>query len=114
LEKLIRPGWEKLKVFAIMWGTLIQWLEEHSLQCFYVKYFGVHCPGCGFQRGLILLMKGELWASIKMYPPLIPTLFMFGFLVLHLFQHFERGGAILKNSFIFVVSLMILNYFLKL
>lgn len=96
-----------------MWQALINWLEEHMFQCFYVKYFGVHCPGCGFQRGLILLMKGELWASIKMYPPLIPTLLMFAFLFLHLILRFEKGGAILKNSFIFVVSLMILNLFLK-
>lgn len=92
---------------------MIEWLEEHMMSCFYVKYFGVHCPGCGSQRALILLLKGEFWASIKMYPPLIPTILLLAFMILHMFMRFENGGTILKNSFIFVISLMMLNFFLK-
>lgn len=92
---------------------MIQWLEEHMMSCYYVEHFGVHCPGCGFQRSLILLLKGEVWESIKMFPPLLPTLFLVTFLIIHLIKKYERGGTILKRSFILVVLLMVVNFFMK-
>lgn len=93
--------------------SIIAWLEESMLSCFYKKNFGLECPGCGMQRSLVLLLKGDIVASIKMFPALIPMLAMFVFLILHLIFKFEKGGIYLKYFFIFTVSIIVVNYIFK-
>ena len=97
-----------------MWNKFIEWLESHMQSCFYKKYFGLECPGCGMQRAFVELLKGNLWQSLKIYPALLPTIFMLLYLVLHLKFNYKNGAAVLKISFIFTVSLMVGNYILKL
>lgn len=93
--------------------NLIHWLESNTLSCSYKEYFGMHCPGCGIQRSIIELLKGNLLESIQLYPPLLPTLVLLSFLLLHLKFQFTRGATILKGTFIVVVALMILNFIMK-
>lgn len=93
--------------------TIVHWLELHLMPCFYKKYLGVECPGCGMQRAFIELLKGNLWQSILTYPPLLPTIFMLIFLALHLKFKFLKGATILKISFIFTSAITIFNYILK-
>lgn len=92
---------------------LIHWLETHQLPCFYKHSLGIECPGCGMQTAFILLLKGNFMESIIAYPALLPTLFMLGFLSLHLIYNFKKGAVILKFSFIFTVAIMIFNYIIK-
>ena len=97
-----------------MLNKLIHWLENHTQPCFYKKYFGVECPGCGMQRAFIELLKGNIIESLKLYPALLPTIFLFVFLVLHLTFKFKNGAAIIKITFIFIVVITVLNYIYKL
>ncbi|MFW5781453.1 MAG: DUF2752 domain-containing protein [Bacteroidota bacterium] len=92
---------------------LIDWLERHMMPCFYSKYLGVECPGCGFQRAFIALLKGEIAESLAIFPALIPTLGMFIFLVVHLFMKFKNGGTILKYLFIFNITILVFHYIYK-
>ncbi len=94
-------------------NKIIQWLESHMTSCFYKKYLGVECPGCGMQRSFIELLKGNLLESLKIYPALIPTIILILFLILHLIFKFKKGADILKYLFIFVVSIMVINYIIK-
>ncbi len=71
------------------------------------------CPGCGMQRAIIELLKGNIWESILLYPALLPTIFLFIFLILHLIFKFKKGALILKISFIFTVSIIIINFIIK-
>lgn len=89
---------------------LITWLETHQMPCFYKHYFGLECPGCGMQTAFILLLKGDFIESLKSYPALLPTFFLIGFLILHLIFKFKYGASILKYSFIFTVTVMVLSY----
>ena len=82
--------------------------------CFYKKYFGIECPGCGMQRSFIELLKGNIFESIKLYPALLPIIFTFIFLILHLTFKYKNGALILKISFIFTALLMIIAYIVKL
>ena len=93
---------------------LINWLETHQLPCFYKHYLGIDCPGCGMQTAFIFLLKGQLYSSILAYPPLIPTLLMLAYLILHLSINFKKGAVVLKISFIFTVVIMVLNYIINL
>lgn len=93
--------------------SLIHWLERHMAPCFYKKHFGIECPGCGMQRSFIELLKGNFWESLYIYPALLPTFFLLIYLILHLIFDFKHGAKILKYSFIFTVSIMVINYIYK-
>lgn len=91
----------------------INWLESHMSVCPFMEMTGASCPGCGVQRAFILLLKGELWDSIVMYPALIPMLTLFSFLIVHLIFKFKKGGIFLMYNFILAVGLIIFNYLFK-
>ena len=92
---------------------LINYLENHMGSCFYKKFIGIDCPGCGIQRSFIHLLKGELLESVQTYPALISTIFMLTFLVAHIIFKFERGATILLYLFFLNTGIMVINYILK-
>ena len=97
-----------------MLQNLIKWLELHQQTCSFKDHFGIICPGCGLQRSIIELMKGNLLESIYLYPALLPILAMFTYLALHLAFKYRNGAAILKIMFIINICLISLNYIYKL
>ncbi|MCD4747712.1 MAG: DUF2752 domain-containing protein [Bacteroidales bacterium] len=94
--------------------SIIKWLESHGMPCFYKKYFGIECPGCGMQTAFIELLKGNISESIIIYPALLPTIFMIIYLILHIIFKFRQGALVLKISFIFTASIIVINYICKL
>ena len=94
--------------------SLITWLENNLLACPYKKYFGLDCFGCGMQRSFVELLKGNLVESFYLYPALIPMIFMFLLLVVHLIFKFKNGGTWLKYTFLIVVVIVVLNFITKL
>ncbi len=96
-----------------MFDKLITWLDNHQQPCFYKKFLGIECPGCGLQRAFIELLKGNILESIQHYPALLPIIFMFFFLFLHLVFNYKKGAMILKITFIFNGVLIVLSYVFK-
>ena len=84
------------------------------LACPYQTYFNMDCMGCGIQRSFIALLKGDLLESIIYYPALIPMLLMFSFLIAHLVFKFKHGAAWLKYQFLFVITIVVVNFVVKL
>ena len=84
------------------------------LPCPYKKYFGLDCFGCGMQRSLVELLKGNILESLYLYPALIPMILLFLFLIVHLIFKFKNGGTWLKYQFIFVVVIVVVNFIAKL
>jgi hypothetical protein len=68
--------------------------EKLMLPCFSKQVFGIDCPGCGLQRSVALLLKGELVESFLMYPGLLPMMALFGFLALNRFVPMRKAGTI--------------------
>ena len=89
---------------------IIAWLESHQISCFYKKFLGIPCPGCGMQTSIIELLKGNMINSLVVFPPLIPIVLLFTFVVLHLIIKFTFGAKIIKISAIFVGILLAINY----
>lgn len=59
-------------------------LEKYMIPCLSKTLFGVECLGCGFQRALLLLLKGEWSAAFAMYPAVYSMLAMvFGILLFY-------------------------------
>lgn len=92
----------------------VLWFEKHMIPCPYKHYLGIDCPGCGMQRSVIELLKGNFVESFQAYPPLIPLMILLLFLGLHLKFKFKRGAQIVKYLFIFVVAIISINYIFKL
>ncbi len=91
----------------------IDWLEHHLLPCPTKYFFGVECPGCGMQRAIIELLRGNLVESIKLYPPLIPMLLMLVVLIINLKVNSAVWQKVLKYFFIANVAIILINYIFK-
>ncbi|TZF85668.1 DUF2752 domain-containing protein (plasmid) [Pedobacter sp. BS3] len=52
-------------------------LQNYLLPCPFKKLTGIDCPGCGFQRSVVALFRGDLTESWQLYPPTIPLLVLF-------------------------------------
>jgi hypothetical protein len=90
--------------------TATTWLEHHMLACPFKMFLGIDCPGCGMQRSAIALLRGDVVASWRVYPPGIFIFTTLIFLVLHLFFNFRQGAFILKLLYIVSSTAIVINY----
>jgi hypothetical protein len=88
---------------------MLDWLEKHQLPCFYHQVLHVECPMCGFQRALILLLKGDLVGSIVLFPALIPTILLF-ILLLSWMVFRKPCWKIIKLFLQFDLALIMMSY----
>lgn len=84
------------------------------LECSFKKHLGFDCMGCGFQRSFLALFEGDFYASILLFPALIPLLLTFLLTILHLIFKFEHGAKWIVYLFAFSASLMLFNFIFKL
>jgi len=96
-----------------MLENLISWLETNMQTCPYNYYFGIECPGCGMQKAIIELLKGNFVESIQFYPALIPLFFLFLLLIVHLVFKLKNGAEMLKYLFLFNVLIILVSYIVK-
>ncbi|SDW78446.1 Protein of unknown function [Lutibacter oricola] len=94
-------------------NKIIAFLEQNMLSCSTKKYLNQECMGCGMQRAIILLLKGDIIGSIKMYPALITLIIMFIYLLFHLKFNYIKGHLVLKYLFILNVIIILGNYLIK-
>ncbi len=69
--------------------------------------------GCGMQRAIIHLLKGEFLDAFYMYPAIYTLIIMFGYLGLHLLFQFKYGAKILLYLFYINTAIILINYGLK-
>ena len=98
----------------VFWSNIVDWLEKFQLPCMHKFITGIDCPGCGMQRAIIALLRGNLVESIKMYPPLIPITIMLVFLWAHTVFKFKHGAKMLTYLFVINVIIIIVNFLYKL
>lgn len=77
------------------------------------KQLGVECTGCGMQRAIILLLKGEFVEAFYMYPPIYSLIVLFAFLGLHLKFKFKNGHIILLSLFLVNVIVILTTFIYK-
>ena len=93
--------------------TLTHWLESHLLLCPVKATLGVDCPGCGFQRAFVALLRGDVVACWEMYPALIPFLLTMGLLVIALRSKMRYRMPALVVGVAVTCLLIAVNYALK-
>lgn len=89
-------------------------MEEYMLPCLNKKYLGFECMGCGLQRSVALLFKGEFVDAFFMYPAIYPLIALFGFLITSQFVNFKQANRNIIFLAILTVSTIIISYILKL
>jgi hypothetical protein len=93
---------------------LLYWYENYQWPCFFKKLTGVDCPGCGFQRSLMLLIQGKFTASFFMYPPLIGILLTFLLLVVTAVRKSKKNQLMIQYGFAICAGFIMASYVVKL
>ncbi len=94
-------------------ATYFLHIEDYMLPCFNKKYFGIDCPGCGIQRSVAFLLKGEFVAAFKMYPAIYTLILLFSFLLINNFYKIKYSNHIIISLAISSVIIILTNYILK-
>lgn len=89
------------------------WLEDHSLPCIFRMMFHVDCPGCGFQRSLLALLRGDIYNSIRLYPGLLPMLLFFTFLLADRKFRFRHSNKLTRFGLAFIFIIIFGSYIIK-
>ena len=83
------------------------------LPCLFKQITGVDCPGCGAQRSFDLLIHGQLIESFKLYPALVPLLFLIiSFLFDFIFKQKNESNRTWYLA-IFSLILIVISYAYK-
>ncbi len=88
-------------------------LEDYMLTCVNKKLFGVECPGCGTQRSIALLFKGDFVAAFKMYPAIYPMIILLFFVIFNLFIKFKHDYKIKLGLIFLTAGTILISYFIK-
>ena len=88
-------------------------LENYMLPCFTKQLLGFDCPGCGLQRSMLLLTKGEFGAAFETYPAIYPLILLFGFLGVNKFLPSKHSNTITITLMVTSVGFILTNYILK-
>jgi len=83
------------------------------IPCMNKKLFGVECLGCGTQRALILLLRGEFTAAFHMFPAIFTTILFFGVLGLNFIDKSRNYHKTIISLAIINAIIMIVSYIYK-
>lgn len=89
-------------------------LEDYMLPCFSKTIFGFDCLGCGFQRSFLMLIHGDFLGAFKMYPAVFTILALFLFILINFKAKFKKSKKIISSLAYLNLSLILINYFIKL
>lgn len=87
-------------------------LKDYMLPCINKKIFGIDCLGCGLQRSILLLLKGDYMEAFYMYPAIYTLIILLAFVIINYRKKFKNSKKIITilvilNSIIIVTSYVI-------
>ena len=89
-------------------------LKDYMLPCLNKQLFGIDCPGCGLQRSIVFLLKGDFAAAFHMYPAIFTLVPLFGILIINRLFNLKYGNQLIIGLSISTVALILINYIFKL
>ncbi len=93
---------------------VLKGLDDYMLPCLNKKLFGFDCMGCGLQRSIAFLIKGQFIDAFIMYPAVYTLMALLGFIIVNSFKNFKNGTKIITILAILNVVTIIVSYLLKL
>lgn len=92
---------------------IISFLEKNLLSCPWKQHLDIECMGCGMQRALIHVLKGEFSQAFALYPAVYTLLFLFIFLAFHLKFKYKNGRKIINYLIVINVLIISISYVYK-
>ena len=93
--------------------NLISWLEQRELPCLFKRYFQVDCPGCGFQRGVIEFLKGNIKESFLLFPTTFALIIFFAGLFINNKYQFANSKYVLYVGLVIIFTTFTTSYLFK-
>lgn len=91
----------------------MQALDDYMLPCLNKKLLGIECMGCGLQRSIALIFKGEFVDAFYMYPAVYGLIILFLYIGANIFFKFKHANKIISTLAIITVATIIINYIIK-
>jgi len=88
-------------------------LEQYMLPCLNKKLFGLDCMGCGMQRSLVLVFKGQFLEAFNMYPAIYTLILLFAFITYNFFKNFKHSNRIILILSVINGLIIVSNFILK-
>ncbi len=87
--------------------------EDYMLPCLNKKMFGFDCPGCGLQRSVVLVSKGEFKNAFNMFPAIYTSIFFVIAIIFHFLSKKKITSKILIILAIINVAVITIAYIIK-
>ena len=88
-------------------------IEDFMIPCVNKTLFGVDCLGCGTQRALVLILKGEFIEAFYMFPAIYTLILFLISLILHFFDKKRNYNKLISILAIINGIIMIVSYIYK-
>jgi hypothetical protein len=88
-------------------------IEDFMLPCLNKKLLGIDCLGCGMQRSMVLIIKGDFILAFKMYPAIYTLILLFGFVLLNAYKDYKFANKVIITLVAINLLIIIGNYILK-
>ncbi|GAA4270001.1 DUF2752 domain-containing protein [Hyunsoonleella aestuarii] len=88
-------------------------LEDYMLPCLNKKLFGVECMGCGIQRSVALVFRGEFIEAFYMYPAIYTLILFFCIIIINAIRKFKFANKIIIILAIVNTVIIISSFILK-
>ncbi|MFC4098017.1 DUF2752 domain-containing protein [Euzebyella saccharophila] len=93
--------------------TFLLGIEDYMLPCLTKQLWGFDCPGCGLQRSLAFLLKGDFSGAFEMYPAIFALIPLFALVILDNFFKINISNKIIVLLSIISVAMVLGSYILK-
>ncbi len=102
-------------IFLNLFETFFKMLspEDYMIPCLNKQLFGFECLGCGLQRSVAFLLRGEFVEAFKVYPAIYTLIPLFLIIFINFFYKFKFSNKLINILAITSVVIIIFNYILK-
>lgn len=88
-------------------------LKDYMLPCINKKIFGIDCLGCGLQRSILLLLKGDYMEAFYMYPAIYTLIILLAFVIINYRKKFKNSKKIITTLVILNSVIIVTSYVIK-
>ena len=78
------------------------------------RFFGIDCPGCGIQRAIMFILKGDFDAALHIFPAIYPMMLLFILLGLNLLDKSRNYSKLIIAMAISTGLVILISYIYKL
>jgi hypothetical protein len=93
--------------------SFVDFLEQHLVACSFKEATGLDCLGCGMQRSIVCILRGDFYGSIRYYPPLLFFIIYILSISLHLASLVHIPTDRIRHMTYALLVIVILSYILK-